>query len=306
MAQQEEDLAFNRDLDAPADTVQQISPLVRRVISNNPGPMTFTGTCTYIIGRGQVSIVDPGPAYPEHVEAILKALEGETITNILVTHTHRDHSPAAAMVKEATGARIVGCAQHSSARDLALGEVPALDAANDMDYAPELEMRDGDVLTGPGYTIEAVTTPGHTTNHLVFALREENSLFSGDHVMAWSTSIVAPPDGSMSDYMASIDKLRSREEKLFWPGHGPAVLEPQRYLRALAHHRRQREHSILNRIFSGDATIPEIVAKVYEGLDPRLTKAAGLSVLAHLEDLVARGVLRADGPPTLTARYTRA
>ena len=302
MTQHQEDLTFDRDLDAPAGTVQQISPLLRRVVCDNPGPFTFTGTCTYIIGRGQVSIVDPGPADARHVAALLKAVEGETIANILVTHTHRDHSPAAAMVKAATGARILGCEPHVRMH-FSTGAANPMDASFDTDYAPDLVMRDGDGVTGPGYTVLAVTTPGHTSNHVCFALAEEKAVFTGDHVMAWSTSIVAPPDGSMGDYMASIDKLRAREDALFWPAHGPAVKEPQRYLRALAHHRRAREHSILNRIAAGDGTIPAMVAKIYEGLDPRLTKAAGLSVLAHLEDLTARGVVKADGPASLDARY---
>ena len=302
MTQQDDELTFNRDLDAPAGTVRRISPLIRRVVCDNPGPFTFTGTCTYIIGRGQVSIIDPGPADARHVAALLKAVEGETIANILVTHTHRDHSPAAAMVKAATGARILGCEPHVQMH-FSTGAANPMDASFDTDYAPDLVMRDGDGVTGPGYTVLAVTTPGHTSNHVCFSLAEEKTVFTGDHVMAWSTSIVAPPDGSMGDYMASIDKLRARDDALFWPAHGPAVKEPQRYLRALAHHRRAREHSILSRIAAGDGTIAQMVAKIYEGLDPRLTKAAGLSVLAHLEDLTARGVVKADGPASLDARY---
>lgn len=302
MTQQDDELTFNRDLDAPAGTVQRISPLIRRVVCDNPGPFTFTGTCTYIIGQGQVSIIDPGPDHPAHVAALLKAIEGETIANIIVTHTHRDHSPAAALVKAATGARIVGCEPHVQMH-FSTGAANPMDASFDTDYAPDLVMGDGDAVSGPGYTLQAVTTPGHTSNHVCFALVEEKTLFTGDHVMAWSTSIVAPPDGSMGDYMASIDKLRGRDDALFWPAHGPAVKEPQRYLRALAHHRRAREHSILNRVAAGDATIPDMVAKIYEGLDPRLTKAAGLSVLAHLEDLVAREVVKANGPVSLEARY---
>ena len=305
MTQEQENLTFDRDLDAPAGTVRQISPLVRRVVCDNPGPFTFTGTCTYIIGRGQVSIIDPGPADPRHVAALLKAVEGETIANILVTHTHRDHSPAASLVKAATGARILGCESHVRMH-FSTGAANPMDASFDPDYAPDLVMGDDDAVTGPGYTLKAVTTPGHTSNHVCFSLAEEKTVFTGDHVMAWSTSIVAPPDGAMGDYMASIEKLRAREDTLFWPAHGPAVKEPQRYLRALAHHRRAREHSILNRIAAGDATIAAMVEKIYEGLDSRLTKAAGLSVLAHLEDLVARGVVTADGPATLDARYARA
>jgi glyoxylase-like metal-dependent hydrolase (beta-lactamase superfamily II) len=298
-----DDLSFDIRSPAQAEECVQVSPMVRRIIAGNPGPITFTGTCSYIVGRGNVAIIDPGPDMPGHVEALLDAVRGETVTHILVTHTHRDHSPAARLVKAATGAAIVGCSPHRSARPLFSGEVNMLEASSDRDYAPDRELGDGDAVEGSGWTLEALATPGHMANHLAFSLREEKTLFSGDHVMAWSTTVVAPPDGSMSEFMASLDKLKGRDETLYWPGHGGPVTEPQRFVRALVHHRRLREASILNRLAAGDRTIPEIVAAIYQGLKPALVGAAGLSVFAHLEDLVARGQAATDGTPALDGEY---
>jgi glyoxylase-like metal-dependent hydrolase (beta-lactamase superfamily II) len=296
---------FTFDIRPPAQSGEcmRVSPLVRRIVANNPGPITFTGTCSYIVGSGQVAIIDPGPEGAEHIEVLLDAVRGETVTHILVTHTHKDHSPAARAIKAATGARIVGCAPHRSARPLFSGEVNTLEASSDKDYAPDQELGESDVVEGPGWTLQALATPGHMANHLCFSLPEEKALFSGDHVMAWSTTVVAPPDGSMSEFMASLDKLKGREETLYWPGHGGPVQEPQRFVRALIHHRRQREASILNRLQAGDRKIPEIVAAIYQGLNPALLGAAGLSVFAHLEDLVAKGQAATDGMPALDSDY---
>jgi glyoxylase-like metal-dependent hydrolase (beta-lactamase superfamily II) len=298
-----DDLTFDAQPPAKAGECMRVSPLVRRIIANNPGPITFTGTCSYIVGSGQVAVIDPGPDLPEHIDALLAAVQGETVTHILVTHTHKDHSPAARAIKAATGARLVGCSPHRSARALFDGEVNLLETSSDRDYAPDQELAEGDRIEGTGWSLEALATPGHMANHLAFALQEEAALFSGDHVMAWSTTVVAPPDGSMSDFMASLDKLRGRDETVYWPGHGGPVREPQRFVRALAHHRRQREASILNRLAAGDRTIPAIVAAIYQGLKPALIGAAGLSVFAHLEDLVAKGLVRTDGAPSLDGEY---
>jgi glyoxylase-like metal-dependent hydrolase (beta-lactamase superfamily II) len=284
----------------PAGQVATLTPLVRRLIAPNAGPFTFTGTCSYIVGRGRVAVIDPGPDDAGHIEALLEATTGETIAHILVTHTHRDHSPGARLLRDRTGAPIVGCARHVPIEHAPSGR---LDASHDLDHAPDQLMVGGDTFEGDGFTLTAVHTPGHASNHLCFALNEEKTLFSGDHVMAWSTSIVAPPDGVMSEYMASLDRLRARDDTTFWPGHGGPVREPGRYMRALASHRRLRESAIVGAVGAGDRTIPAIVARIYDGLDPRLTNAGGLSVLAHLEDLVARGRVRADGPATLTAIY---
>jgi glyoxylase-like metal-dependent hydrolase (beta-lactamase superfamily II) len=271
----------------PPRTLTRVSPMVRRLVAPNPSPFTFNGTCTYIVGEGQVAIVDPGPGDDAHLSALLAAVDGERVSAILVTHTHRDHSVGVNKLRASTGARVVGAAPFTPRGDGSAG----LDSAHDRDYSPDAILADGERWQGHGYTIEAVATPGHCSNHLCFALLEENALFSGDHVMAWSTSVVAPPDGSMRAYMDSLDKVRARPETIYWPGHGGPVVEPQRYLRALIHHRRQREASILNTLAEGSQTIRALVAKVYVGLNPSLTRAAGLSTLAHLEDLAERGVV---------------
>ena len=298
-----DDLTFDLDFAPVARESVRLSPLVRRIVADNPGPFTFRGTCSYIVGEGRVAIIDPGPDSPEHVAALLDAVRGETVTHIFVSHTHRDHSPAAAAVKSATGAPIVGCGPHRRARPLVDGETRPLEASGDITYAPDTELREGDSISGPGWTLSAVETPGHMANHLAFALPEEKALFSADHVMAWSTTVVAPPEGSMTAFMASLDKLRGRDETVYWPGHGGPVREPQRFVRALIHHRRQREASIVSRLAAGDRTIPAIVAAIYQGLAPALRGAAGLSVFAHLEDLVTRGLVATDGPATLTSEY---
>ncbi|WP_038359454.1 MBL fold metallo-hydrolase [Bosea sp. UNC402CLCol] len=299
-----DDVEFDRSLTTPAGEVAELSPLVRRVIAGNGGPMTFTGTCSYIVGRGTVAIIDPGPDDPGHVARLLAAVAGETVSHIVVTHTHRDHSPAVPALRAATGARVIGCGPHRPSRAPGPGEDRVLDAAADSDFMPDWQMRDGDAVSGPGWSLTAVETPGHTANHLAYALPEEETLFSGDHVMAWSTSIVAPPDGSMSAYMASIEKLRGMDHRLYRPGHGGPVTEPQRFLRGLVQHRRQREAAILNRIGAGDETIAAMVPVIYQGLAPVLHGAAALSVLAQIEDLVARGLVAAsDTVPALSSRY---
>lgn len=299
-----DEIEFDRSATTPAGEVATLSPLVRRVIAGNSSPMTFTGTCSYIVGRGTVAIIDPGPDDPAHVDRLLDAVRGETVSHIVVTHTHRDHSPAVPALKAATGARIVGCGPHRPSREIGAGETYVLDAACDAAFAPEWLMRDGDTVTGPGWSLAAVETPGHTANHLAFTLAEEDTLFSGDHVMAWSTTVVAPPDGSMVAYMASIEKLRRLEHALYRPGHGGPVTDPQRFLRGLVQHRRQREAAILNRLGLGDETIAAMVPPIYQGLAPALHGAASLSVLAQLEDLVARGIVQAsDEIPALTSRY---
>ncbi len=299
-----EEIPFNRDAPTAAGVVEQVSPLLRRIICNNPSPFTFTGTCTYIVGHGSVAIIDPGPeTRPEHLEVILNAVRGESVEAILVTHTHRDHSPLTRPLQAITGAKVYGEGPHRPARPLADGEVNEMDASGDKDFLPDLVLNDGDVVSGKGWTLEALTTPGHCANHLAFSLHEENGLISGDHVMAWSTSIVAPPDGAMGDYMASLEKLRKRNEEVFWPGHGGPVKEPARFMRALGHHRNQREASIMRRLQAGDEVISDMVRVIYEGIDPRLHNAASLNVLAHLEDLIGRGIVRSEGPLSVKSRF---
>jgi glyoxylase-like metal-dependent hydrolase (beta-lactamase superfamily II) len=298
-----EPIVFDRNFTEENSVLTKVGGRVRRLVAGNSGPFTFTGTCSYIVGEGAVAIIDPGPADPVHRDALLRAVSGETVQFIAVTHTHNDHSRGATALKAATGAPIVGCSPYRPARPLAIGESNFLEAANDLDYAPDAVLAEGETISGQTFTLTAVATPGHTMNHVSFALAEENALFSGDHVMAWSTSIIAPPDGAMGPFMASLEKLRRREERIFWPGHGGPIIAPQRFLRALWQHRRHREASIMGRIKSGDRTIPEIVDRIYQNLDRRLVGAAALSVFAHLEDLICRSLVVSEGPPTLSARY---
>ena len=275
---------------APYGRVETLSPLVRRVLARNPSPFTYTGTGTYIVGTGTVAIIDPGPDNAGHISALLAAVAGETVSHIAVTHTHRDHSPAASAIKAATGAAIVGCAP------LVLDDSGArADAGFDRTYAPDAVLADGATISGPGWTLTAVHTPGHTSNHVCFALTEEAALFSGDHVMGWSTTVIAPPDGDMAAYMSSLARLLDRDDRVYYPTHGAQVTEPKRFVRGLITHRRQRETQILDRLAAGPATVSGMVAAMYAGVDPRLHPAAGLSVAAHLIDLRARGRVTADG-----------
>jgi glyoxylase-like metal-dependent hydrolase (beta-lactamase superfamily II) len=276
---------------------------VRRLLCNNPSPFTFKGTVSYIIGRGRVAIIDPGPDDPAHVQALLDAVRGETVTHIFVTHTHRDHSPAVRAIKAATGALVLAEGPHRAARPLNIGEAKRLDASGDLDFVPDRRLADGEVVSTDGFAIEAIATPGHTANHMAFALGGADILFAGDHVMAWSTSIVAPPDGAMSDFMNSLHKLAHRPEPIYLPGHGGEVRDAPDFVAAYIKHRHAREASILHRLAKGAADIPTIVRAVYIGLDPRLVGAAGYSVLAHLEDMTARGEVATDGPPAINGVY---
>src|SRR5215831_18893025 len=298
-----DDIPFDKNLDLAPDTVDEPMPGIRRVMANNPGPFTFKGTMSYIVGRGRVAIVDPGPDDERHIGALLEAVRGETVAAIFVTHTHRDHSPAVPAIKRATGATVYAEGPHRAARPLHIGEHNRLDASGDRDFRPDVALKDGEVVAGDGWTIEAVTTPGHTANHMAYAFKENNALFAGDHVMGWATSIVAPPDGAMSDYMASLQKLAKRGETTYLPGHGPAIRDASRFVNYYILHRKAREASILHRLAKGETDIPSIVRAIYIGIDPRLTGAAGLSVLAHLEDLVARGLVETDGQPAIDGVY---
>lgn len=282
---------LGRSFEAPDAALIRVSPLVRRITAPNSGPMTFKGTNTYVVGRGDVIVIDPGPDCPLHADLLLRALATERIVQILVTHTHRDHCGGVAHLKRLTGATVLGCAPFRPARTPHRFEEAAVALSNDVHFRPDHVVVEGEIVRGDGFTLEAVATPGHTMNHLAYALHDELALFSGDHVMAWSTTVVAPPTGSMSAYMASLAKLRARPETIYWPGHGGPVDDPQRFLRALQHHRRQREIGILSHLAKEAADVTEIVAATYETLDPRLRKAAGSSVLAHLEDLVSRGLV---------------
>lgn len=273
-----------------AGTSQQLSPLVRRLLAPNPSAFTHTGTQTYIVGRGNVAVIDPGPAIDTHLAAILAAAEGEMVRWIVCTHTHRDHSPAAHPLGEATGAEIVGCAS------LALNDDgPRADAGYDGDYRPDRTLSQGDTIESDGWTLTAIETPGHTSNHLCFALAAAKALFTGDHVMGWSTTVVSPPDGDMTDYIASLEKLHAREDATYYPAHGDPIDNPRQFVRGLIGHRRQREGQILRAIDDGLGEVPAMVARMYKALDERLRGAAGRSVLAHLIDLRARGLVEQEG-----------
>ncbi len=284
-------LEFDRDFKTVPGTVEQLSPLVRRVLCNNPSPFTFTGTSSFIVGRDQVAIVDPGPEDDTHLAALLAAARGETVTHILVTHSHADHSPLAARLKLATGATTVGFgAVAASTQGL------RIDASVDHAFKPDRLMGHGETLLGQDWTIEAVFTPGHMSNHLCFALREEKALFTGDHVMAWATSVIAPPDGNMAQYMASLRLLWERDDEIYLPAHGPSRRDPKLLVRGLLAHRQMREAAIFNRILEGDKVIADIVRAIYADIDPKLHGAAALSTLAHLEHLIEQGrVRRRDG-----------
>jgi glyoxylase-like metal-dependent hydrolase (beta-lactamase superfamily II) len=275
-------------VDAPYAKLEQLEPAIARVLAHNPSAFTYLGTQTYLIGTSELAIVDPGPDLPEHVAALDKAIGGRRVVAIMCTHTHRDHSPAARPLAERVHAPIVGCAA------LALEAVgPRADASFDRDYAPDRVLGDGETVEVGGKSITAVATPGHTSNHLCFAY--EDAVFTGDHVMGWSTTVVVPPDGDMADYMQSLEKLRRRDDRIYYPAHGQPVTNPQQYVRSLIGHRMQRERQILKLVSEKPRAIPDIVANAYPALDPRLVPAAGGSVLAHLVDLERRGLVERDG-----------
>lgn len=302
-----EDIPFDKTFDLAPGIAQECgqpgSVPVRRVLCNNPSPFTFKGTVSYIIGRGKVAIVDPGPEDQNHLEALLNAVKGEAVTHIFVTHTHRDHSPNTPALKAATGATVLAEGPHRHARALNIGENKPLDASGDVNFMPDRRLKDGEVVQGDNWAVEAIFTPGHCANHMAYALRDTNMLFVGDHVMKWATSIVAPPDGAMSDYMASLDKLARRKETIYFPGHGREIENAPAFVAHYIEHRKAREASILHRLAKGEADIPTLVRAIYIGIDPRLTGAAGMSILAHMEDLVARGQVTTEGAPSIAGTY---
>ncbi|WP_328598450.1 MBL fold metallo-hydrolase [Pontixanthobacter aestiaquae] len=275
----------------PTGLVEQPEPLVRRVLAPNPSPYTFTGTQTYLVGaEHEIAVIDPGPAEPEHLNALIAAIGDAKVTAIMCTHTHRDHSPAAKPLSERTGAPVVGCAPLVLEVD-----GPRSDEAFDTTYEPDRVLEDGEQMTGPGWTLTAVHTPGHTSNHLCFALEESGALFTGDHVMGWSTSVVIPPDGDMGDYMKSLNKLYARSENgvdsVYYAAHGAPITKPRQLVRGMIGHRRQRENQILRLLGEESTSIEQLVPLMYKNLDPRLTGAAGMSVKAHLIDLERRGIV---------------
>lgn len=300
------DLSFDHEFDVKPGEAVRLSQQIRRVTCNNPGPFTFKGTNSYIVGQGQVAIIDPGPEDEDQLDALLNAVRGETVSHIIITHTHRDHSPLTRRLQQATGAKTYGYGPHGSGRPakaITSGDI-TLDAAGDHEFHPDVMVAHGDIIEGTGWSLESVFTPGHCSNHMAFALNDEKTLFCGDHVMAWSTSVIAPPDGHMADYFASLRTVIERDQdRLYLPGHGPEKLNPQRFARAFLAHRKMRETSILQRIASGERSIMGVVKQIYAGIDVKLHAAAALSTLAHVEHLIEQNLVRAHGDLTLDTDY---
>jgi glyoxylase-like metal-dependent hydrolase (beta-lactamase superfamily II) len=291
---------FDRHFDPRHGEAVQVAPGIRRVVAANASAFTFHGTGTYIVGEGEVAVIDPGPLRRDHFEALTKALAGETVAAILITHTHLDHSPLAASLKASTGAPTHGFGPHGGAAD---GD--AVEEGADRDFVPDIALTDGDLVEGPGWTFEAVHTPGHTSNHLCFAYREGNALFSGDHVMGWSTSVISPPDGDMAAYMASLEKLLRREEAVYYPTHGNPIRDPKAHVESFIAHRLDREAQILACLERGLDTVVEMVPAMYREVPQHLHPAAARSVLAHLIRMVDDGRVRCpDAMPGPRSRYS--
>ena len=291
-------IPFVRDIEFEYGKPDQVSPLVRRLVANNPGPFTFKGTGTYIVGRGEVAVIDPGPLMDDHLEAILTATAGETITTIVTTHTHLDHSPLSRPLAARTGAVIYGRASP----ELGAASV-RVEEDDDGHFRPDIAIADGQRLEGPGWTLEAIATPGHASNHVCYALSEENALFSGDHVMGWSTTVISQPDGDMGDYYASLDKVARRGFDILWPTHGPPITDVAPFLAAYKAHRLNRERQILEQIAAGRGEIREMVPILYAAVDPRLHPAAAGSVYSHILNMVRQGAIVCDGAPRADSRY---
>jgi glyoxylase-like metal-dependent hydrolase (beta-lactamase superfamily II) len=285
-------IPYVRQLDFAYGRCDPVSPLIRRVIANNPGPFTFLGTGTYIVGHDEVAVIDPGPDDPAHLEAILAATHGERVTHIVITHHHADHSPLAGPLKAATGAAIYGCAVATP--DVDDGEVK-MEAGHDLSFKPDVSLCGGGQVSGPGWTLEAIPTPGHTSNHLCYALPQENACFTGDHIMGWSTTVITPPDGDMTDYLASLRAIRARGFATLWPTHGPPIREPGPFIDAYLEHRQERIDQILGALQAGPARIADLVPRLYADVDPKLWPAASRSMLAAMIHLVREGKLTADG-----------
>lgn len=294
-------IPFVRDMDFVYEEAQQVSSLIRRLVANNPGPFTYKGTGVYIIGRGEVAIIDPGPGNREHIEALLRAVEGERVTHILVTHRHMDHSPAAHPLAERTGAKVYASTippKPSECDEL------RLEASDDHYFQPDIDVKDGERFSGPGWTIEAVATPGHTANHMAYGLIEENALFPGDHIMGWSTTIIGPPDGDMTAYLNSLEKVRDRNYATLWPTHGPPIRDVRPFVQAFIDHRLEREAQIVAQMAAGKTSIKDMVSVIYADVDKRLHPAACHSVLAHIIRLVELGRVESmDGAPCVDGLY---
>ncbi|MFC5385307.1 MBL fold metallo-hydrolase [Aquamicrobium segne] len=296
-------LEFDTVFEPAHGSFVKVAPNVLRVTAPNASPFTFHGTNSYIVGRDTLALIDPGPDDERHLKTLLEAIAGRPVSHIFVSHTHRDHSPLAARLQALTGARTLAYGPYRPARMLSTGQINTLDESHDTHFTPDITLPDNGLIDGDGWAIRAIHTPGHAANHMAFALENTGLLFSADHVMSWSTSIIAPPDGNMADYMASLDRLLERDDQFFLPGHGGPVRQPQAFMRGLKAHRKMRERIILERLKKGDRTIPEMVRTIYRKTDPHLHSAAGLSVLAHLEDLVSRGLVTSTDTPAIDSIY---
>ena len=291
-------IPFVRDLDFAYGRTDRASPLIRRVIAQNPGPFTFLGTGVYIVGKSDVAVIDPGPPIHAHFEALKAALTGERITHVFTTHTHLDHSPLAHPLAQWAGCKVYGLPDPSGTMSHA-----SLEEDGQEGFMPDVLVKDGDTFSGSGWTLEAITTPGHMSNHVCYALKEENALFSGDHIMGWSTTVISPPDGNMGDYYRSLAKIRARNFNTLWPTHGPPVKDVNPFIDAYVAHRRAREEAIVARLKAGDTLIPDMVKVIYKDVDVRLHAPAAHSVLAHMIHLVEAGRATAEGPFNLATRY---
>jgi len=297
-------IPYRRELEFDYGSVSQIAPGIRRVIANNPGPFTFHGTGTYILGTGNVAVIDPGPDDEEHIGAILAALDGETISHILVTHTHMDHSPGCRPLQALTGAPTYAYGPHGAGK---LEQGVQVEEGGDMDFAPDHLVKHGHIIQGGDWTVECVYTPGHTSNHMCFALQEQKALFTGDHVMGWSTSIISPPDGDMTAYMQSLELLLERDDAVYWPTHGPSIIDPKTHVRAYIAHRIEREEQILKCIDEGTHSIRDMVPLMYRDTPEFMYPAAARSVLAAMENLLRKNQVVADGgEPSMDSVYRRA
>ena len=293
-------IPFRRELDFSYGEVGHVAPGIRRVIAENPSPFTLYGTGTYILGQGEVAVIDPGPADGAHIAKLLEALEGETISHILITHTHMDHSPGCRLLQAHTDAKSYAYGPHGAGK---LEQGVPVEEGGDMEFEPDELLRDGDVLTGGDWSVECVYTPGHTSNHMCYQLRESKALFTGDHVMGWSTSIISPPDGDMGAYIASLDRLLERDDAVYWPTHGPCIDDPKPHVQAFIEHRLARERQIIDCIEQGVHRIEDMVPMMYTELPEFMYPAAARSVLASIEHLVGNGALKADGGVQLDAAY---
>ncbi len=276
------------------------SPLVTRITARNPGPFTYTGTGTFLVGNTTVALIDPGPINAEHLQAIQDALKGKTLSHIFLTHHHADHSPLAAVLSKDYGCPVLGMPPRPDKTDAADIQ---LEEGTDPDFAPDIEISDGDIFTGPGWTLMALHTPGHTSNHICFALAQENTLFSGDHIMGWATSVVIPPDGDMGDYLDSLEKVKSMGFDILRPTHGPAITDVGPFIQAYIDHRLAREAQVLAAVKAGYSSVMDIVKAIYTDIDKRLYPAAGVSVLAHLTHLYAQKRVSTNGSPSLKSKF---